>query len=68
MLLSVLCIMSQQRMLEVMSSEDEDDLFSSDEKGEHDVLYLFVEVVGQSSPGTLVERVSVTTRNLRGQL
>ena len=37
-----------------MSSEDEDDLFSSDGEGEHNVLNLFLDVVAQSSAGTPV--------------
>ena len=41
-------------MLEVMSTEDEDDIFSPDEEGKHNVLNLFPEVVGQSSPGMQV--------------
>ena len=42
-------------MLEVMSSEDEDGLFSSDEEGEHNVLRPSLDVVAQSSSGMLVE-------------
>ena len=44
----------QQSMLKVTSSEDEDDLFSSDEKGEHNALNV-LENVWQSSPGMQVE-------------
>ena len=54
-LLFGLRIMCQQSMLEVMSSDDEDDSFSSDEEGEHNVLKLFLEVVEQSRSGMLVE-------------
>ena len=38
-----------------MSSEDEDDPVPSDEEGEHTVLNLFLEVVGQGRSGRLVE-------------
>ena len=42
---SALCSFS---MLDVKSSEDEDDLFSSDEEGGHNVWIIFLEVVRQS--------------------
>ena len=47
--------MCQRSMLEVMSSDDEDDVISSDhEEGEHNVLNVFLDVVAQDSSGTLV--------------
>ena len=38
----------------MLFSVDEDDLFSFDKESEHDVLNLFLEVVGQSRSGVLV--------------
>ena len=48
------CSLAQQSELEVMSSEDDDDLFFPDEEGEHNVMNLFLEVVGQTSSGMRV--------------
>ena len=53
-LLLGLRIMREQSALGVMSSEDEDDFFSSDEEGEHNVSSFFLEVVEQSRSGMLV--------------
>ena len=38
-----------------MSTEDEDDLFSSDDAGEHNAWNMSLDFVAQGSPGTLVE-------------
>ena len=55
--------MWQQSVLEVMPSEDEDDLDSSyDEEGEHNAWNLFLDVVAQDSPSMLVES-SLETRS-----
>ena len=43
----------QQNLLDMLSSEDEDDISSSDEEDEHSAWDFFREVVGQSS-GMLV--------------
>ena len=50
-------------LLDVMSSED--DLFSSNEVSEHNVLNVLLEVVGQSRA---CSTVSLETRNLQGHL
>ena len=48
--------MCQQNMMEVMSSEDEDDKTSSDdEAGDHNARYSFLGFVAQDSSDTLVE-------------
>ena len=47
------CPLAQQSMLEVMSSEDDDDFFP-DEEGEPNVMNLFLEVVAQTSSGMRV--------------
>ena len=52
-------------MLKVVSSEDEDDLFSSDEEGEHHVLNLFLDVVEQSNLGMLVENFPLRRGNCK---
>ena len=46
--------MCQQSLLDMLSSEDEDDMISSDEEVEHDAWNLFVDNVGQSRSGMLV--------------
>ena len=53
-------------MLDMLSSEDEDDILSSDEDGEHNAWNLSLDVVGQSRWGMLVD-FFLKTRSLRGQ-
>ena len=38
----------QKSLLDMLSSEDEDDIISSDEEGEHNAWNLFLEVLEQS--------------------
>ena len=55
-LLFGLRIVCQQNMMEVMSSEDEDDITSSDvEAGDHNARCSFLGFAAQDSPGMLVE-------------
>ena len=68
LLLLGLRIMCQWSALDMVSSEDEDDIISPDEKGEHSVLNLFQEVVGQSLSGMLVEGFLEEEELARGAL